>query len=426
MAASKKRPDAFAATPALHEALANLLHIHSDHPFVLAFSGGMDSCVLLDALQRLAPQHPLRLIHIHHGLQPAADDWAAFAEQCAAHYDVPVQVVPVKVTGSGEGLEAAARAARYAALARHVAPHERLLTAHHQRDQAETVLLNLARGAGPRGLQGMRAEQIFFTFEKVGDPPLRVLRPLLNVPYAELQQYAQRHQLNWIEDPSNSDTHFLRNAIRHRWLPCMAETVPHVEARLATSARWLAESAELLEEMAQQDLQALGATYWCLPLEGIGTLSGARQKNLLRHWLMQRLAYPPSERKLDELLHAVLQARRDAMPAMRWPEGELRRFQDALYWITRSPQWDQMTPPDARPFRLKACDAVLPERLQPLCRTSLTLKPLKKWFQAKGVPPWLRPWWPVIVTAEGEKALLGLDPATPCRVDFIAECGGMG
>ncbi|SIN91576.1 tRNA(Ile)-lysidine synthase [Sulfurivirga caldicuralii] len=426
MAASKKRPDAFASVPALHDALAAFLHTYSDHPFVLAFSGGMDSCVLLDALTRLAPNHPMRLIHVHHGLQPEADAWAAFAKQTARRYGLPLEVVRVAVQAAGCGLEAAARRARYTAFSKSLQPHERLLTAHHQRDQAETVLLNLARGAGPRGLQGMRPEQIFSAFKKVGDPPLQVLRPLLNVPYSELLRYAQDQDLRWVEDPSNQDVRFLRNAIRQRWLPTLAEDVSHIEERLATAARWQAECADLLEEVAQQDLQALGTTHWRLPLERLASLSSARQKNVLRHWLLNHLEHPPAERHIEGILQAIIAAREDATPVLRWREGQLRRFQNTLYWVTRSPEWHAETPEALRPFRFQGCEPISTHALQPLQEAGLALKPLKKRFQALGVPPWLRPWWPVVVTAAGDKVLLGLDPATPCRVDFIAECGGMG
>lgn len=426
MAASKKRPDAFASVPALHDALAAFLRTHFDHSFVLAFSGGMDSCVLLDALTRLAPNHPLRLIHVHHGLQPEADAWAAFAEQTASRYGLPLEVVEVAVQAAGRGLEAAARRARYAAFNKTVQPHERLLTAHHQRDQAETLLLNLARGAGPRGLQGMRAEQVFSDFEKVGDPPLRVLRPLLNVPYVELVRYAQDQGLSWVEDPSNGDTRFLRNAIRQRWLPTLSEDVPHIEGRLATAARWQAECADLLEEVALLDLQVLGASHWRLPLERLANLSSARQKNVLRHWLLNHLEHPPAERHIEEIQQAIIAAREDAMPALVWPQGQLRRFHNTLYWVSQTPEWHADTPEAQRPFRLQGCHSAASHALHPLRDTGLALKPLKKRFQASGVPPWLRPWWPVAVSAVGDAVPLGLDLTTPCRVDFIAECGGMG
>ena len=413
-------------TPVLYEALASLLDKHANQPFVLALSGGMDSCVLLDALRRLAPEHPLRLIHVHHGLQDDAGAWAHFANQLAQRYGVPLTVVPVQVSTQGQGLEAAARAARYKAIAAHMHADEWLLTAHHQRDQAETVLLNLARGAGPRGLQGMRPAQIFSGLKKVGDPPLRILRPLLNVPYEELVRYAQVHQLQWVEDPSNGDTRFLRNAIRHHWLPTMAQDVPHIEARLTTAARWLAESVALLEELAQQDLSLLGASRWRLPLNGFAALSEPRQKNVLRHWLLQHLEYPPSERQLQRLLHDVVHAREDAKPVFRWPQGWLHRFHGVLFWVSRSPAWDAALPADRRPFRMAGCPGCATTALQPLQHTNLTIKPFKKRFQALGVPPWLRPWWPVCVHEDGVAEPLGLAPDSACRVDFIAECGGMG
>ena len=428
MAASKRRPEAFAEAPALFDALAAFLARHVETPLVLAYSGGMDSTVLLDALQQLAPDHSLRLIHIHHGLQTEADAWADFARQQARCYGLAIEVVPVSVENRGEGVEAAARAARYAALARHMRSGELLLTAHHQRDQAETVLLNLARGAGPRGLRGMQPVRYFSTVKKVGDPSLlRVARPLLDVPYAQLHAYARANALSWVEDPSNQSEDFLRNRIRHHWLPCMKAAVPHMEARLAASARWQAESETLLQELAQLDMERLGGGRWRLPLEGMETLSPQRQKNLLRFWLLQHLVKPPSENTIQTLMRSVMPARADASPVVKWSHGSVRRFQRTLYWVERPAVWEAWTPPAQRPFRLQGCcERIATKKLLPMKSAKLAIKPWKKRFQARSVPPWLRPWWPVVEVEPGRWRPIGLDDATACEVEFIAECGGMG
>lgn len=299
----------------------------------IAYSGGLDSTVLLHLLAGLAEREalpPLSAIHIHHGLQPAADAWPAHcARQCAA-LGIPLVVVPVQVA-AGASLEQAARQARYAAFVEQLAAGEVLLTGQHRDDQAETLLFRLLRGAGVRGLAGMPAVR-----------PLgagQLLRPLLACSRAELEAYARVHGLQWIEDPSNADQAFSRNFLRGRVLPLLTERWPNAAASMARCAAHLGEAQQLLDELAQLDLVAAQGPSPCswLPLpslavEAVLGLSEARQRNLLRYWLVPLTRLPDSEHWAGWA--CLRDAGRDAAPVWRLADGELHRADGRLWWLS--------------------------------------------------------------------------------------------
>lgn len=298
----------------------------------IALSGGLDSVVLLDVLARLGQQvalPPVSAVHVHHGLQAAAEDWVAHcAALCAAH-QIALQVCRVTVV-PGASLEAAARAARYDALAGGLGSGEVLLTAHHRDDQAETVLFRLLRGAGVKGLAGMPASRA------LGGGVL--VRPLLGVSRSELEAWARDKGLVWVEDPSNADVRFSRNALRHTVIPVMAQHWPQVRQALNQTAQHLREAQGLLEELAALDLSKAMTPppFTWLPLPSLeftvlAELSEARQRNLLRFWLGDLSAMPDTAHWHGWV--CLRDARDDAAPIWRLQGGELHRSAGRLWFV---------------------------------------------------------------------------------------------
>ncbi len=298
----------------------------------LAFSGGLDSTVLLHLLVRLGRQHrlpPLSVLHVHHGLQPVADGWPEHCRQVCAQLKAPLQVLRVRVE-PGASLERAAREARYQAFAARLGKGELLLTAQHRDDQAETLLFRLVRGAGVRGLAAMP-----------GMRPLgrgHLLRPLLTVSRSELENYAVAQGLRWIEDPSNDDQRFARNFLRHQVLPLLAGHWPQAVRNMARTATHMAEAGELLNDLARLDLAAaegqsdlawLGLPSLALaPLLG---LSPARQRNALRHWLEPFTPLPDTDHWVG--WETLRDASQDALPVWRLAGGEVRRAVGRVWWL---------------------------------------------------------------------------------------------
>jgi tRNA(Ile)-lysidine synthase len=299
----------------------------------IAFSGGLDSSVLLHLLADWAQYEelpPLSAIHVHHGLQPAADAWPEHCAKLCARLNIPLDIVRVQVA-PGASLEQAARRARYAAFAERLGPGEILLGAQHRDDQAETLLFRLLRGAGVRGLAAMPVSR------SLGRGTL--LRPLLGCSRAELHAYAQSHGLAWVEDPSNVDERFSRNFLRRQVMPLLAERWPQVTASLARSAGYLGEAQQLLEELAEMDLLAargLCALPWLrlpsLDLSAVAALSDARQRNLLRHWLAPLSRMPDSDHWAG--WYDLRDAAVDATPIWKLADGELHRADGRLWWLS--------------------------------------------------------------------------------------------
>jgi tRNA(Ile)-lysidine synthase len=280
----------------------------------IAYSGGLDSTVLLHLLAELADPFGYRLtaVHVHHGLSPDADAWVEHCRRQCLALDVPLQVERVQVQRDGLGLEAAARDARYRVFAGLAV--DALALAHHRDDQAETVLLQLLRGGGMKGLAAMPAERPL--------AELRLLRPLLDVPRSDLAAYARARGLAWVDDASNGDLMLRRNAIRHQLLPLFADLYPGAVATLAQGAARFAEAAHLLDVLAEQD----GATAPNgLDLAGLAQLEPARGRNVLRRYLELHGVSVHRER-LHEAWAQMLRARGDADPAIDFGGATLRRF----------------------------------------------------------------------------------------------------
>jgi tRNA(Ile)-lysidine synthase len=258
----------------------------------VAFSGGMDSIVLLDILDQL--KSPLRLnlcaIHVHHGLSPNAQAWMEFCEGICAARNIALTTTRVSIDRSSSlGLEGAARAARYAAIAAEGTPY--VLLAQHADDQAETVLHQMLRGTGLKGLAGMGEK-------RAASSAQTLLRPLLNVPRGEIEALARERDLEWIEDESNTDTAYTRNFLRHDIVPRLSERFPHYRESLARAARHASEADEMLEALAKIDLVWDGENAFA---DGLDTLPQARQTNAIYHWLRWQKMSPPAQSQLNEL-----------------------------------------------------------------------------------------------------------------------------
>lgn len=310
-------------------ALADVLRrlgLSSAIPLKIAFSGGLDSCVLLHALCQLRETLALSLhaLHVDHGLHVHSSDWARQVQQTCERLNVPCTVERAQVTqAGGHGLEAAARRARYAALARHVGPGEVLLTAHQADDQAETVLLQLLRGAGVHGLAAMPAIMPFHAG--------RLARPLLDFTRAQLATWAAQENLQWIEDTSNSDLRFSRNYLRHRVFPLLEAHWPGASRRMTRSAGVAAEAVELLDELAQSDWNGChGTEPDALSVSALRRLPAPRCRNLLRYWLRRRGFQAPSAMHLDQVLAQVMRDPRSNQATIRWPGIEVCRYRDEL------------------------------------------------------------------------------------------------
>lgn len=298
----------------------------------VAFSGGLDSTVLLHALMQLAERHrlpPISAIHIHHGLQPVADAWPEHCRRFCQRLGVPLKVMHVQVQ-PGASLERAAREARYAAFAATLEEGELLLTAQHRDDQAETLLFRLMRGAGVRGLAAMP------TSRALGSGWL--VRPLLAVGRAELEVWAQAHQLEWVEDPSNQSLDHSRNYLRHQVVPALQQRWTQASANMARTAAHLAEAQSLLDELAEMDLLAAQVSddwSWLplpsLDLPSLRALSPARQRNALRHWLAPFTALPDTDHWAG--WQALRDGAADAAPCWRLAGGELHRAGNRLWWL---------------------------------------------------------------------------------------------
>lgn len=394
----------------------------AETPIAVGFSGGLDSTVLLAALRQLGLRR-LRAIHVHHGLQPAADAWVDHAEAVCAGWGLALEVRRVAVdAGSAQGPEAAAREARYAAFAASLAAGEVLALAHHRDDQAETFLLRALRGSGPRGLAAMRS----WRPHAAG----AIWRPLLDTPRADLAGWARSQGLRWVEDPHNHDARYERVWLRQQLLPKLAAHGPAALERLAESARLCAEADALLDELAAADAARARAGD-SLDLGVLAALSPARQRLLLRWWVRERGLPPPPRTRLDRLPE-LLDAAGDAEPLLDWPGAELRRYRGRLYLMTTLPappppdfceDWDGRgalcLPPGcgrlsgAEPVRRRFSVrfAAGGERYRP--HPEQPSRRLKNLFQESAVPPWRRRRTPLLFEEERLVWIGGLKPALP-------------
>jgi len=395
--------------------LSSVLQAAADIPVVVGFSGGLDSTVLLHLLANDPARRPgtLRALHIHHGLQAAADEWAQHCQHIGQQWNVPVDVVSVQVsTHSGLGVEGAARQARHQAFAHHLPLGYWLALAHHLDDQAETFLLRALRGSGIDGLAAMR--------------PLRPLgngqlwRPLLNTPREQLETYAQRHELHWIEDPSNRSPLFERNFLRHQIMPLLAKRWPHAAANFARSADLLTQSAQLLSAHDAHALQRCLNTNGCLVVAVLQRYPLEQQARLLRLWIQQQSLPALPAQGVQQINDYLRAPQRDRQPAFHWKNAFIRYWRGHLYagqalkpW---PPGWQRhwdgrsaLTLPDGAVLTLQGGEGFDQpvrvgqrqggERIQLPHRTHSHT--LKHCLQTTTIPPWLRDHLPLLCEDNG-------------------------
>lgn len=304
-------------------------HVPRGARLTLALSGGVDSIALLDILATLAPRHPLSLdcLHVDHGISPHASAWARFARAAARRYGLRCAVRKADLAPHRAlGLEGAARAARYALFAG--LRSDLVALAQHEDDQAETVLLQLVRGAGPGGLAAMPTVRV-----SARGPAF--FRPFLETSRAEIEAYARGRGLEWVEDESNADTRRARNLVRLRVVPLLRELNPQASANLARSAALAAEANEIVQAVAAEDVAA-AADDGRLAVAALAALPRARARNALR-WTLTRAGFaPPVSVRLDEALRQILEARDDAAVRIELGEGEIRRFRGRVWVIPRT------------------------------------------------------------------------------------------
>ncbi|MBK7423378.1 MAG: tRNA lysidine(34) synthetase TilS [Propionivibrio sp.] len=387
----------------------------------VALSGGRDSLVLLHALSGLMSSADLPVIlsavHVHHGISPNADAWAVFCAEFCQRCAVPLDIVRVEVPrDSGEGLEAAARRMRHSVFAGCAA--DLLALAHHRDDQAETVLLNMLRGAGIAGAAGMLAER-----PQAQGPAL--IRPLLDVPRALIEAYAAEQALRWIEDESNDDVHYRRNYLRLEVMPQLEEKFPGAQQALARAAGHFTEGTLLLDELATIDRAALATAAGRIGLAGFNALAPARARNLLRFAWLAAGFRAPDARWIDEAMRQLATAGALSETCLSTSDGELHVYRGELHIVGHDPE----TPVEPRLWagelelpwaggrilllpitgsgirrdllvagKVCICSRQGGERLQPDARRPR--RSLRNLLQEAGVPPWERVRLPLLWCGE--------------------------
>lgn len=375
----------------------------------VGLSGGRDSVSLLHILHERfgrALGGRLRVIHVHHGLQSVADDWARLCERHCARLGVPVRIEAVVVDpASAEGPEGAARQARYTAFARALQAGDVLALAHHRADQAETLLLRLFRGTGIAGLAAMQAWS--------GRAHFQVWRPLLATPRSAIEAYARQRQLTWVDDPHNEDDRYDRVAVRSRLWPTIVQRWPQAEGALARTAQRAAETQALLDDLAGIDLEGLIVDGRASVRASLA-LSESRRRNALRLWLRRQGVPMPNASVWPVIVRELLLAAQDAAPVVTLGAYELRRYRDAIHLIRSLPmpgawtcEWDgrqalRLAPgcgflefdpvPDG--CRLTVGFAQGGERLRPSGASHT--RSLKNLFQESATPPWERQRTPLL------------------------------
>jgi len=398
--------------------LASLQSLPVARAYWVAFSGGLDSHVLLHAMERLRDrlEAPLHAVHVHHGLQQQADAWEAHCRSVCAELDVPLQVRHLDLQPApGESVEAIARDARYRAIGELLGEQHMLLTAQHRDDQAETLLLQLLRGAGIEGLAAMPMCKQWGQGWHA--------RPLLPVARADLHDYARRHRLQWVEDPSNLDIRFDRNYLRRQVMPVLQQRWPSAAATIARSAAHLAASLQTIAGQAAADLQTCLGSGQRLQIAALLSLPEARRQATLRAWLRAEGQALPDQARMQQIEYSVLRAGADAAPVVSWADIAVRAYRGEL-WLTRArlpePPQRSLAWGDTRQLELpaglgrlqrQAAGAGIPDRLWREGRVSVRwrggdascrlpgrqgTRSFRKLCQELAIPGWRRPYLPLL------------------------------
>ncbi len=397
--------------------------------YLVAYSGGLDSHVLLHALNILKSSLPASLlaIHIDHNISEQAEEWARHARSVCEGLGLAFRLIKVDASApDGKSPEAWARQLRYRAFNKQTQAGDILLTAHHKDDQAETLLLQLLRGAGPKGLAAMPLHCHFGAGLHV--------RPLLGVRRQALHEYAVNHGLQWIEDDTNRDGRYDRNYLRHEVLPVLQKRWTGLAETFARAADNQAEAVRLMEALAEIDMQSCyQARYRSLDVSAVKDLSSPRRSNLLRYYI-QHLRLPlPDKKNLTRILHDVVSSKYDASPCITWEGAEVRRYTKHILALAplgrhnaaESVVWKPGTPckiaGESLTAKTSMGDGIKKSCLKDAVKVAFrqggeTLKPagrrhhceLKKLFQEAGIPPWQRDRIPLLFVKDKLVAVVGL------------------
>lgn len=421
---------------------------HTQRQVMLAYSGGMDSTVLLHLLHAyflkcgLKASHlELCAAHINHQQQKTAMDWEQHCRETCERLSIPFAGQSIALPpSSGENLESRMRKLRYRALCQMLNPGDFLLTAHHRNDQAETVLLRLLRGAGSLGLSAIHQSRLF--------EQIHLLRPLLNWSQEEVRLYAHQHRLHWVEDPANQALVYDRNYLRHRVIPLLASRWRHWDKALSRTAKLQQETVTFLNQWVDPLLEKCQETKKQLSIPLLVRHSAFEQRLILRRWLEKQNACLPSEKQLEYLRNNLYLKNASLGSVFCWKQFCVRRYRNQLYFLCQQSQYPETgSSGDWNQHLMRCewrwqagCDLLLDVTQQHLrwadllkrapqlvqCQT-LTVRfrrggerylrmgkgqafhqPLKKWFQAQGVPPWQRATIPLIF-ADQELRLVWID-----------------
>lgn len=420
-------PDADCQRPSslpdkLHSRLAEVLDRHPPPPTLwVAYSGGLDSTVLLHMSAALAfgsPAQRIQAIHIHHGLHPDADRWTAHCQSTCEALGIPLTVTRVNADKRrGESPEETARIARYEAIEALIRPGDCVLLAQHRDDQAETLMLQLLRGAGLRGLAAMPEQA------KFGEGTL--LRPFLTLTREDLDAYATRHHLRWVEDSSNQDSAFDRNFLRQQVMPLLRSRWPGLTQTLARTAGHCGEASALLDREAQLLLSGiLDPDGMGVSIDRLTTLDASRQKLALREWIRSAGYRMPSTAVIERILREAVAAGQDRNPRLSWRAAEVRRYRGVLYLLPLGVGFDGQSildwpsgqtwlelPGNGELVMTEANSGGISRKQLENSRVSIRYRAggetlrlpgregtheLKKLFQQAGLPPWVRERVPLI------------------------------
>lgn len=407
---------------------------------LVAFSGGLDSHVLLHLFSKLSKDDiNLRAIYINHGLQAESDQWTKHCELICNALAVDFKSVSLNLRISkGESIEQLAREGRYQALSEQILEDEVLVTAHHQNDQAETFLLQLFRGAGVQGLASMAAQNSFDQGRHLH------IRPLLGFSRDTLEAYAKQYDLDYIEDPSNKDITFDRNFLRQNIMPQLRQRWLGIDKTISRSAAIQAETKTLLDELAEEILPKILSEelYYSLDnnqqtlapidLTLFSRISLAKQRLVLRHWIAKQGFLNPSDKKLSHIFSDLIDAAEDKQPTIKWQGAEMRRYQNRLFIMSplmkhdasKVIDWNLVNPIKLTSLSLQLSPADIDVKLHNPDET-ITIRfrqggekieipkrgniSLKNYFQELGIPPWIRSRLPLVYAGEKLVEIVGLE-----------------
>ncbi len=370
----------------------------------VALSGGLDSAVLAHLCRQADLPYALGFIHINHQLQSVSSEWVEQCQALADRWSLPLICQSVNVCGDGDGLEAAARQARYQVFEHHIEEGDVLLQGHHGDDQAETVLLRILRGTGPAGLASIPSQR------PLGSGYL--LRPLLAWSQAEIRDYANWFGLDWIDDPSNQDLNIDRNYIRHKVVPLLEARWPKAKNQLSRLADLASEQQRVLDQWADQAAGWSEDALDQLSLAALTVLTHEQQRLMLRRWITVNKAPMPTEAQLSQIQYQA-QVRQDATPCVSWGGWQMRRHKGQLYLLSSSPEVSVLTQDRIWPYPQHALtldngEVILwPEGLPhpgPMAKVEIRLrkggekiqvsavlrKSIKKLLQDADIPVWRR------------------------------------